>query len=73
MHYLHRQYFECNYGGHGLPQRRQVDGDLPRRVTGGHERMTRPAIANMAVYLASDESEITTGQVMRVDSGVTIR
>ena len=29
-------------------------------------------IANMAVYLASDESEITTGQVMSVDSGVTI-
>lgn len=29
-------------------------------------------IANMAVYLASDESEITTGQVLAVDSGVTI-
>ena len=29
-------------------------------------------IANMALYLASDESEIVTGQVMRVDSGVTI-
>ena len=29
-------------------------------------------IANMALYLASDESEITTGQIMRVDSGVTI-
>lgn len=29
-------------------------------------------IANMAVYLASDESEITTGQVLPVDSGVTI-
>ena len=29
-------------------------------------------IANMAVYLASDESEITTGQVFPVDSGVTI-
>ena len=29
-------------------------------------------IANMAVYLASDESEITTGQVLSVDSGVTI-
>jgi NAD(P)-dependent dehydrogenase (short-subunit alcohol dehydrogenase family) len=29
-------------------------------------------IANMAVYLASDESEITTGQIMSVDSGVTI-
>ena len=29
-------------------------------------------IANMAVYLASDESEITTGQVLAVDSGATI-
>jgi NAD(P)-dependent dehydrogenase (short-subunit alcohol dehydrogenase family) len=29
-------------------------------------------IANMAVYLASDESEITTGQVLSVDSGATI-
>ncbi len=29
-------------------------------------------IADMAVYLASDESEITTGQVLSVDSGATI-
>lgn len=29
-------------------------------------------IADMAVYLASDESIITTGQIMSVDSGVTI-
>ena len=29
-------------------------------------------VANMAVYLASDESEITTGQILSVDSGVTI-
>jgi NAD(P)-dependent dehydrogenase (short-subunit alcohol dehydrogenase family) len=29
-------------------------------------------IANMAVYLASDEAAITTGQVLPVDSGVTI-
>ncbi|MBS0243446.1 MAG: SDR family oxidoreductase [Proteobacteria bacterium] len=29
-------------------------------------------IANMAVYLASDEAAITTGQVFPVDSGVTI-
>jgi hypothetical protein len=26
----------------------------------------------MAVYLGSDESEITTGQVIPVDSGVTV-
>jgi NAD(P)-dependent dehydrogenase (short-subunit alcohol dehydrogenase family) len=29
-------------------------------------------IADMAVYLASDESRVVTGQVLRVDSGVTI-
>jgi enoyl-[acyl-carrier-protein] reductase (NADH) len=29
-------------------------------------------ITNMAVFLASDEAEITTGQVLAVDSGVTI-
>jgi NAD(P)-dependent dehydrogenase (short-subunit alcohol dehydrogenase family) len=29
-------------------------------------------IADMAVYLASDEAAITTGQVLSVDSGVTI-
>jgi NAD(P)-dependent dehydrogenase (short-subunit alcohol dehydrogenase family) len=29
-------------------------------------------IANAAVYLASDESAITTGQILSVDSGVTI-
>jgi len=29
-------------------------------------------VANLAVYLASDEAEITTGQVLSVDSGVTI-
>ena len=28
-------------------------------------------IANMALYLASDESRVTTGQVLSVDSGVT--
>ena len=30
-------------------------------------------IADMAVYLASDEAAITTGQVLSVDSGATIR
>jgi NAD(P)-dependent dehydrogenase (short-subunit alcohol dehydrogenase family) len=30
-------------------------------------------MADMAVYLASDESAITTGQVLSVDSGVSIR
>ncbi len=30
-------------------------------------------MANMAVYLASDEAAITTGQILSVDSGATIR
>lgn len=30
-------------------------------------------MADMAVYLASDESAITTGQVISIDSGATIR
>jgi len=30
-------------------------------------------MAEMAVHLASDESVITTGQVISVDSGVSIR
>jgi enoyl-[acyl-carrier-protein] reductase (NADH) len=30
-------------------------------------------MADMAVYLASDESAITTGQIISVDSGATIR
>ncbi len=29
-------------------------------------------IAEMAVYLGSDESRVVTGQVLRVDSGATI-
>jgi enoyl-[acyl-carrier-protein] reductase (NADH) len=29
-------------------------------------------IADMAVYLASDEAAVTTGQIMVIDSGVTI-
>jgi NAD(P)-dependent dehydrogenase (short-subunit alcohol dehydrogenase family) len=30
-------------------------------------------MADIALYLASDESAITTGQVLSVDSGTTIR
>ena len=30
-------------------------------------------MADMAVYLASDEAAITTGQILFVDSGATIR
>ena len=48
--------------------------DAVRKLAGTH--LLGPGqpihIANMALYLASDESEITTGQIMSVDSGVTI-
>jgi NAD(P)-dependent dehydrogenase (short-subunit alcohol dehydrogenase family) len=55
-----------------------------KRLLAGNKELTRLAsshllglgqpihVANMAVYLASDEAEITTGQVLSVDSGVTI-
>jgi enoyl-[acyl-carrier-protein] reductase (NADH) len=29
-------------------------------------------VAHMAVYLASEESRVVTGQILQVDSGVTI-
>ena len=55
-----------------------------KRLLSGNEHLSKLAsshllglgqpihVANMAVYLASDESEITTGQILSVDSGVTI-
>ena len=55
-----------------------------KRLLSGNEHLNKLAsshllglgqpihVANMAVYLASDESEITTGQILSVDSGVTI-
>ena len=55
-----------------------------KRLLAGNENVSKLAashllgmgqpihVANMAVYLASDESEITTGQILSVDSGVTI-
>jgi NAD(P)-dependent dehydrogenase (short-subunit alcohol dehydrogenase family) len=55
-----------------------------RRLVAGNAALTRLAdshllgliepddIANMALYLASDESRMVTGQVLPVDSGVTI-
>jgi NAD(P)-dependent dehydrogenase (short-subunit alcohol dehydrogenase family) len=30
------------------------------------------AVAQAALYLASDESRVTTGQVLRIDSGISI-
>lgn len=58
--------------------------DRVKRLLAGNENVSKLAsshllglgqpihVANMAVYLASDESEITTGQILSVDSGVTI-
>jgi len=50
--------------------------DTPRVMAITERHLLGPAepldIAQMAVYLASDESRVVTGQVMRVDSGVTI-
>ena len=41
MHYLHHQYFECNYGGHGLPQLDRWMGTFHDGSPEAHERMTR--------------------------------
>ena len=58
--------------------------DRVKRLMAGNENVSKLAsshllglgqplhVANMAVYLASDEAEITTGQILSVDSGVTI-
>jgi len=58
--------------------------DRVRRLVAGNAALTKLAdshllgliepedIANMALYLASDESRMITGQVLPVDSGVTI-
>ena len=41
MHYLHHQYFECNYGGHGLPQLDKWMGTFHDGSPEAHARMTR--------------------------------
>jgi NAD(P)-dependent dehydrogenase (short-subunit alcohol dehydrogenase family) len=51
-----------------------------KKLVAGNAALTRLAdsqiepddIARMALYLASDESRMNTGQVLPVDSGVTI-
>lgn len=55
-----------------------------KRLLSGNEHLSKLAsshllglgqpihVANIAVYLASVETEITTGQILSVDSGVTI-
>jgi NAD(P)-dependent dehydrogenase (short-subunit alcohol dehydrogenase family) len=47
----------------------EVQEILSRHLLGAAEPVD---VAEMAVYLASEESRVVTGQVMRVDSGVTI-
>lgn len=37
------------------------------------EECAKVVVADLAVYLASEESARTTGQIFPVDSGVTIR
>jgi NAD(P)-dependent dehydrogenase (short-subunit alcohol dehydrogenase family) len=49
--------------------RPEIQEILARHLLGPAEPVD---IANMAVYLASEESQRVTGQVMRVDSGVSI-
>ena len=41
MHYLHHQYFECNYGGDGLPLLDKLMGTFHDGSEEAHERMTR--------------------------------
>jgi enoyl-[acyl-carrier-protein] reductase (NADH) len=46
---------------------------LNKLATSNLVGMVQPLhIADMAVYLASDEAAVTTGQIMVIDSGVTI-
>jgi sterol desaturase/sphingolipid hydroxylase (fatty acid hydroxylase superfamily) len=41
MHYLHHQYFECNYGGDGLPIIDKLMGTFHDGSRESHERMNR--------------------------------
>ena len=41
MHYLHHQYFECNYGGDGLPLIDKLMGTFHDGSDEAHERMKR--------------------------------
>ena len=56
--------------------KKQLDGN-PATEELGRQRLLGPIepiyIADMAVYLASEESARTTGQILPVDSGVMIR
>ena len=56
--------------------RSRLEAGVPRIVKMTDAQLLKPIepedIANMAVFLASDESRMVTGQVYPVDSGVTI-
>jgi NAD(P)-dependent dehydrogenase (short-subunit alcohol dehydrogenase family) len=62
--------------GMTLTPRIQARVDTPRVQAMAARHLLGPAlpvdIANMAVYLASDESRVVTGQTLPVDSGITI-
>jgi NAD(P)-dependent dehydrogenase (short-subunit alcohol dehydrogenase family) len=77
----------AGYGRHGvrvnaiapgltLTPRARARMHLPSQQEIAARHLLGPAepadIADMAVYLASDESRVVTGQVLSVDSGVTI-
>jgi len=77
----------AGYGAHGvrvnaiapgltLTPRARARMGLPSQQAIAARHLLGPAepvdIAEMAVYLASDESRVVTGQVLSVDSGVTI-
>jgi hypothetical protein len=59
----------CSYSASGCRFRKREC----RRGQAGCFALEQVHIANKAVYLASDETERTTGQIFPVDRGATIR
>ena len=75
---------QARFGGRGGQPSRPLSDRVRGRLEAGNPRVTKLAaahlvgliepedIANMAVFLASEESRMITGHVYPVDSGVTI-